>query len=101
MARLTQRADEIQQCVALVQRIELHGRVADFLEDDGDSALLAVVTGNGQRDAFAFLINAEDDELPWQRLARHQRRFDFHERDRFIQHTLFDNGKHIVPSSLL
>ena len=101
MARLTQRADEIQQRVALVQRIELHGRVANFLEDDGDSALLAVVTGNGQRDAFAFLINAEDDELARQRLARYQRRFDFHERDCFIQHTLFDNGKHIVPSSLL
>ncbi len=41
------------------------------------------------------------DELARQRLTRHQRRFDFHERDCFIQHTLFDTGKHIVPSSLL
>ena len=61
--RLAQRAYKVMQAVALVHLTQLHGRCADFLHNNRDGALLAVVCRDGQRDTLTVRINAENDEL--------------------------------------
>ena len=61
-----------------------------------DRARLAIIARDGQRNAFAVLIDAKDNELPGFRLAGHERRLDIHHRDGGIQFALFDDFVHVV-----
>ena len=57
---LTKKEFEI---LALLLVAELFGGGAHGLDNDGNGALFAVIAGNGQRDALARLVDAQDDEL--------------------------------------
>ena len=74
--RLPQRADEVKNRIALLERGEKLSRCADDLEEDRDDSLFAVEVGDRQRYTLAFLIDAQDDELPRQSLLRHAGRLD-------------------------
>ena len=67
-----QGTDKVADGIALVERTQHIGGQPDFLEDDGDGALLPVITGDGQRHPLGFLVNAENDELTGQSLFGHK-----------------------------
>ena len=94
---LAEGADEVGQIIALIQRVELHGGATDDLEDDVDRAGLAVISGNGQRDALAVLGRAQDDKLAGLGLLRDQRSLDDHLGDGRVQRLLFDDLEHAFP----
>ena len=91
---LAERADEIVDILAFVQVIEALGGTADDLENDGDGAPFSVEIGDREGDALPFFIDAQDDELPRLRLAGDEGRLHFHERDRRVQLSLFQNLVH-------
>ena len=99
--RVTQRPDEIGETVALFERRDAHGRGADSLYHDGHGAFSGVVIADGQRDAFPFLIDDDDQELPGLCGVRHTRRLDFHQVDSGGQLGLFQDLKHAVFSRLV
>jgi hypothetical protein len=73
---LAQGAAQVQDVVSLLQLFE-HGRgLAEDEVDDGDGALVPVGVGDGQGDAFALGVHAQDDEVPRLRLGRDVRRMD-------------------------
>ena len=96
-----QRADKVQNAVALVQHIQTFRRVADLLVDDGDGAARGIRSGDGQRNAFSVFVHAQDDELPRFRFFRDIRRLHLHERDRFMQRTLCYDSVHWVSFPML
>ena len=74
--RLPQRADDVEDGIALLERCENLARRANDLEEDRDRPLLAVKIGDRQRYTLTFLVDAQDDELPRQSLLRHTGRLD-------------------------
>ena len=85
LARLAQRADEILQRLALLERVQPARGRADLLKNDRDRALFPVIARDGQRDTLALLVDAQDDELARLRLSRNARRLDLHQRHRVVQ----------------
>ena len=67
--------------VALIEMIQPLGGAADDLEDNGDRAFFAVEIGDGERDAFARFVYAQDDELTRLRLFGDEGGAHFHQRD--------------------
>ena len=64
MRRLSERAEEMGQPLALPKLAQSLGRSADGLEDNGDRPLLRVRIGYGEGDAFPVaVVRHEDDEL--------------------------------------
>jgi hypothetical protein len=53
------------------------GGLAHRLDDQRDGAPVAVVVGDGQRDALAVLVVHDDDELPGPCRAGHHRLLEF------------------------
>ena len=82
---VAQGANEVLQVVALFLGVQLDGSSADNLENDGDSALLTVKTGDGQRDALAILIHTQDDELTGLSLLGDQGSLDLQQGDGGVQ----------------
>ena len=82
---LAQRAHEVPDVIALVQRAQSLGGETNLLENNGYSALLPVVTGNGQGNTLTLLVNAEDDELPGLCLLGNKGGLDLHQRDGIVQ----------------
>ena len=60
---LAQGAGQVVDLVAHVQPAEHFGRLADFLENQRDGALFRIAVGDGQGNAFALVIDPQDDEL--------------------------------------
>jgi hypothetical protein len=57
--------------IALTQRHHFKGGFAHGLDHDGDRAAIRVKVRDGERDAFAVLIDAGHDEVTGTRRSRH------------------------------
>ena len=101
-SRDAERADEVENGVAGFELREVFRRFADRLNDDRNAAFFAVVIGDGEGDAFAELVDAQDDELPRFRFFSDGRREDFHQKylriqglfsEDFVGHLVFDSKR--------
>jgi hypothetical protein len=64
--RQAERPHEVVEGVAPpVAVAHLERRLAERLDHQCDGAALSVVVGDGERDAFTALVQAEHDEVPW------------------------------------
>src|ERR1039458_10350070 len=61
--RATKRTDYIEDRIARVQSVKQLGRLAYALHNDRNGAVRWIGISDGQRDAFAVLVNANNDEL--------------------------------------
>ena len=75
VARQAQRADEIEDGVALAQRQHFKGSLTHRLNDHGNRAVGHVEIRHGQRYAFPMLVNASHDKVSGTCRPRHIRRF--------------------------
>ena len=100
--RDAERADEVENGVAGFELREVLRRFADRLNDDRNAAFFAVVIGDREGDAFAELVDAQDDELPRFRFFSDGRREDFHQKylriqglfsEDFVGHLVFDSKR--------
>ena len=94
LGRLTQRANEVLQVIALLLVAQLLGGGTDSLDDDGHRALLAVIVVNGDGDTLAVLIHTQDDELTGLRLLRHHGSLDLVEDHSGFQSFFCHNAIH-------
>src|SRR5262249_3901710 len=88
----------VEQGVAGAEQVHEPGRLADPLDDEGDRAALGVAVGDGQGDAFAARVDADDDELAGLALAGDPRRLDDEALDLGGQELGRDYRKHPVAS---
>ena len=100
MAGQAQRADEIEDRIALAQRHHLEGGFAHRLDHDGDGAARRVEIRHGQRDALAMLVDASHDEVSGTRGSRHIRRFHVPEEGRWTELFPTSDEKHHTPLQL-
>ena len=91
---LAQGAHKVLKTVALLLVAELLGGSAHGLDDNGHSALLAVVVVDGDGDALADLVHTQDDELPRLRLLRHHGGLDLIEDHGGLQRFFSDDTVH-------
>ena len=85
MGGTAQGADEVANVVALVQIAQGDGGEAHLLENDGNSAFLPVVAGDGQGNTLTHLIDAENDELAGLGLAGHEGGLDLQQTDAGVE----------------
>ena len=96
---LAQRSDEILKTVALAHGLEFFRRGSGCLDNNGDSTLFRIIAVDGDRNAFAALVHAQNDELSGLCLFGNQRRLDLIERDGGAQFLFPHDFVHTVPSS--
>lgn len=70
-------------------------------KNNGHRPLFAVVIRDGEGNALALVVHAQNDELPGPGLLRDERRIDHHQGDRRVQRFLVDNTIHLNISLLL
>lgn len=92
----SQRSGHVDERIAGVVFADFARRGADGLNHEGDAPLGGIVAGDGERDAFAELVGADNDELPGQRRVCDARSLDFHAEDVLRQFALFKNGIHYL-----
>jgi hypothetical protein len=97
VARQAQRADEIEDRVALAQRQHFKGGFAHRLDDYRDRAVGHVEIGHGQRDAFPMLVDASHDKVSGTRRPRHIRRFHVPEEGSWTELYPTTDEKHHTP----
>ena len=85
MRGYAERADKVQNTIALLQRIEQLCRSAYNLINDRHRPGLAVIIRDGQRHALALLIDAENDELARLRFFGDVRRLHLHQSHAVIE----------------
>ena len=90
-----QGTDEVLDGLALVLGVQKLGGGADDLEDDLDGALSGIGSGHGQRNALAFLIDPENDELAGLGLPGHHRGQDLHLGHGGVQFFFADDLVHV------
>ena len=81
IGRPSQRTYDVGETVADLEIRHAFGLCADDSENDGDDPFFAVIVTNCERDALAFIINADDEELSGHCLAGNERRNDLHAPD--------------------
>ena len=91
-----ERTDEVEYLIALLERAEEPGRLADLLDDERDRAGVGVEVGQADRHALTVRIDAEDHELPRLRVVRDQRRVDDEERRDRGQLTFLEDDRHHI-----
>ena len=91
-----ERADEVEHLVALVERAEEPGRLADLLDDERDRAGVGVEVGQADRHALAVHIDTEDHELSRLRVVGDQRRVDDEERRDRGQLAFLEDDRHHI-----
>ena len=100
MLRQAERADEVDDAVAgLVVVTHFQRRLAERLDHQGDRALVAIVIGDGERNAFAALAQAQHDEMPGLGGARHVGRAHLPEKRGLRECFAADDLVHVAPSS--
>ena len=97
VARQTQRADEIEDRVALAQPQHFKGGLAHRLDHHGDRAAFRVEICHGQRDALPMLVDASHDEVSGTCRPRHIRRFHVPEEGRRTKLFPTSDEKHHTP----
>ena len=93
-----ERSDKVMDVVAFVKCAKHLGGQADLLEDDGHGSLFTVIARDGQRNALAGFIDAEDDKLPCFGLSCNKGRLDLQQRDRGVQLLLANDLEHTESS---
>ena len=73
---MAERADDVENGVARFKAVEQRGGFADGLDDDGDGAGRGIGALDGERNALAFFVKAENDELSRPLLAGDARRLN-------------------------
>ena len=101
-----ERADEIQEVVALGEAHHLVGGLADRLDYHRDRAARGIEIGDGEGDALAVLVDAGHDEMAGTRGASHIGRAYFPKKRRGAELLSADDrvhpadpsftGKHII-----
>ena len=81
----TQRTNNVQQVFACFHCAEHLGGTTYHLNDQGDGAFFSVIICNGQRNALALLVDAEDDELSGENLFSDKRSLYLNKDDCFVQ----------------
>ena len=89
-SRVAQRAHHVSHRVANAQGAQFLRGQANHLHNECDGALLDVSTGNGQRHAFTFLVNAHDDKVASLAALGNQRCFNFEE-ENLLRELFFSN----------
>ena len=98
---LPERTNDVEDGVARLQHAEQHGGLADGLHDDGDGPGLGIGVRYGERDAFAGVVQTDDDELARALFFRDTRRLDFEQFDASRQRASCDNREHRIPPPLI
>jgi hypothetical protein len=70
---LAERADESRTRVACFKAVEQRGGLAHGLDHNRDGSGSRIGALDGERDALAIFLNAQNDELTWPLLARNAR----------------------------
>src|ERR1035438_1133365 len=88
--------NDVENRVACFKAVEQRGGFADGLHNNGDGTGSRIGTLDGERNALALLMQAENKELPWLLLAGNARRLDdkllYIEADRSRFHDLIHEG---------
>ena len=98
MGRNAEGADEVLNELALVLVVERLSRRADDLEDDLDGTFLLIAASDSQRDALAFAVHAENDELARLGFSGNEGRLNLHLGDGWIQSLFSHDFVHIAFS---
>ena len=94
-----QRTDKVPDGVAFVQLGQQLGGQPHLLENNSDRPLLAVIVRDGQRNALALLVQAQDDELPRLRLLRDQRRLHLQQGNAGVEYFFMYDFYHVTSTS--
>ena len=81
----SERSDEVLDVFAGFLMVELQGGSADDLEYDFNRSRFAVISRYRQRDALAFFVHSQYDELTGLCLCRDERRLNVHHCDGRVQ----------------
>ncbi len=92
--RLAERAGNVENRVARLERADPSGRRPDFLDDDRDRPGGAIEIGNGDRNSFAALADAEHHELSRSGRGGDERRVQPEVLRDWRQTTGVENGRH-------
>ena len=92
-----QRPDKVLKVFTFLLVVEHFCCSPDDLENDLDSALFLVGTGDGKRNSFTVFTHSQDDKLPRFCLIGNQRCFDLHLCDSGVQRLLTYNSVHRSP----
>ena len=96
MRGLTERTDDVGQLVADLHVAEARGANANLLHHQRDGAALDVGSGDGQGNALALGMRADDDEMSGLAAAGYQGCFDL-DFEHFLGKGLFGyNRVHII-----
>ena len=95
---LAQGSHEVLEAIALIQAGQLLGGGAHGLDNNGDGALLGIVVVDGDGDALAVLIHAEDDELARLGLLCDQGRLDLVQGHCGTEGLFSHDAIHTIPS---
>ena len=98
--RFTERPRKIGKAVAHIFMIQLFGGSAHNLKDNFNRTLFAVKARDGERDTLAVLIGAENDELTRFGFFSHERRFNVHHGNGWVQVSFAYDLKHFLVSFL-
>ena len=98
--RLTERPRKIGKAVAYAFVIQLFGCGSHNLKYNFNRTLFAVKARDGERDTLAVLIGAENDELTRLGFFSHERRFNFHHCNGWVQVSFAYDLKHFLVSFL-
>ena len=96
--RQAERTDEVLERVALLIAVAHFARgLAERLHHDGDGATVAVVIGDGQRDALGAVVKANHDEMAGLGRSRDIRRLDVPKKRRVRKTLPVNNRIHRSP----
>ena len=93
---LAERTDEIQNAVALVQRIEQHGCFANLLKNNIDCSRFSVIISDGQRNSLSILIDAQNNKLSGLRFMSNIGRSNAHLGHTVVQALFLQDLKHFL-----
>ena len=95
MSGIAQRTHDVGHVVAFVQHAELLRRETHLLDNESDGSFLNIGTGNGQRHALAFLVDAHNDKITGLAALGNQRSLDL-EKENLLRKLFFPyNSIHI------
>ena len=90
-------SDEVEDGVALAEAHHLIGGFSNGLDDDGDGAGVDVEIGDGERNAFAMLVDTSHDEVTGTSGTRHVGRLDVPKKGRRTELFPTSDEKHNTP----
>ena len=80
----SQRTNNVLQVFACFHSAKHFGRTTNHLNNQSDGAFFSVIICNGQRNALALFVDAEDNKLTWENFFSNKRSFYFYENNCFV-----------------